>query len=217
MTEHRCAPLDDAQRRQSAAIYEHLPPLIAGLTGKEIKDSEGQLAFDNTQVLNLGNGWHELRISFRDPPPLTKEQLCAMMREPRYWRDRDPELVKVIIDGFRRLYPRMERQGGDPGRRRPGPNLPVGAPAPAPISLDNIVSETLRAEMALFADTPCGAIGLANRFAAAVQVALAPLEASRAELLAALIEMDETFGDCGTKANDRARAAIATAQGRTPE
>ena len=32
-------------------------------------------------------------------------ELDALVRDPRYWRDRDPALAKRIEDGFRRLYP----------------------------------------------------------------------------------------------------------------
>ena len=31
--------------------------------------------------------------------------LTAMMRDPRYWRDRDPALVAKVTKGFQRLYP----------------------------------------------------------------------------------------------------------------
>lgn len=31
--------------------------------------------------------------------------LSQMMRDPRYWRDRDPDVVAKVTEGFRRLYP----------------------------------------------------------------------------------------------------------------
>lgn len=31
--------------------------------------------------------------------------LRAMMRDPRYWRDRDPSVIAQVTEGFRRLYP----------------------------------------------------------------------------------------------------------------
>ena len=31
--------------------------------------------------------------------------LTQMMRDPRYWRDRDPDVVARVTEGFRRLYP----------------------------------------------------------------------------------------------------------------
>jgi hypothetical protein len=30
-------------------------------------------------------------------------ELRAMMRDPRYWRTREPEFVRRVTDGFRRL------------------------------------------------------------------------------------------------------------------
>ena len=35
---------------------------------------------------------------------LGEDQLYEMMRDPRYWRDRDPEFVARVTEGFRRLY-----------------------------------------------------------------------------------------------------------------
>ena len=32
-------------------------------------------------------------------------ELTRMMRDPRYWRERDPAFVAQITDGFQRLYP----------------------------------------------------------------------------------------------------------------
>jgi hypothetical protein len=34
---------------------------------------------------------------------VTEEQMRAAMRDPRYWRDRDPALVRSVMDGFRLL------------------------------------------------------------------------------------------------------------------
>lgn len=36
---------------------------------------------------------------------LNEEQLVALMRDPRYWKKRDPEILAKVTDGFRRLYP----------------------------------------------------------------------------------------------------------------
>jgi len=33
------------------------------------------------------------------------DELKTMMRDPRYWRDRDPAFVRQVTDGFSRLYP----------------------------------------------------------------------------------------------------------------
>lgn len=35
----------------------------------------------------------------------SQNELFALMRDPRYWRDRDPRVVAQVTDGFRRLYP----------------------------------------------------------------------------------------------------------------
>lgn len=39
------------------------------------------------------------------PGGITEEELKALMRDPRYWRDRDQGVVAKVTDGFRRLYP----------------------------------------------------------------------------------------------------------------
>lgn len=38
-------------------------------------------------------------------PPLDEEGAKALMRDPRYWRDRDPALVRKVGRAFERLYP----------------------------------------------------------------------------------------------------------------
>lgn len=34
----------------------------------------------------------------------SKEQLRSMMKDPRYWRDHEPGYVKIITEGFKKLY-----------------------------------------------------------------------------------------------------------------
>ncbi|MAO93780.1 MAG: hypothetical protein CMM78_02945 [Rhodospirillaceae bacterium] len=34
-----------------------------------------------------------------------EEQLRQMMRDPRYWRDRDPQVLNAVSEGFKQLYP----------------------------------------------------------------------------------------------------------------
>lgn len=44
----------------------------------------------------------------RDAEPgasLGEDELRAMMRDPRYWKKRDPDFVSRVSDGFRRLFP----------------------------------------------------------------------------------------------------------------
>lgn len=45
-----------------------------------------------------------------NPPPGTggdggTAEVYGLMRDPRYWRDRDPAVVARVTEGFRRLYP----------------------------------------------------------------------------------------------------------------
>ena len=35
---------------------------------------------------------------------LTDDMLRRMMRDPKYWRDQDPEYVRKIENGFKKLY-----------------------------------------------------------------------------------------------------------------
>ena len=35
---------------------------------------------------------------------LTDDELRRMMRDPKYWRDADPEYVRKIENGFKKLY-----------------------------------------------------------------------------------------------------------------
>jgi hypothetical protein len=37
-------------------------------------------------------------------PGVDRSELATKMRDPRYWRDRDPALVAEVTDGFKRLY-----------------------------------------------------------------------------------------------------------------
>jgi hypothetical protein len=63
---------------------------------------DGRFLFSGAQhMLDLIS---EVYVS--DTPPAVKEteaQLREMMRDPRYWRARDPEWIKRVTDGFRAL------------------------------------------------------------------------------------------------------------------
>lgn len=37
-------------------------------------------------------------------PPDTEDSLKRLMQDPRYWKKQDPELVKRVTEGFKRLY-----------------------------------------------------------------------------------------------------------------
>jgi len=38
------------------------------------------------------------------PTPASEGDLREMMKDKRYWRDRDPAFIRAVTDGYRRLY-----------------------------------------------------------------------------------------------------------------
>jgi hypothetical protein len=46
-----------------------------------------------------------LRDGESAPDAPNEALLGQMMRDPRYWRDRDPDVIAKVTEGFRRLYP----------------------------------------------------------------------------------------------------------------
>lgn len=53
------------------------------------------------------------------PRANTEEELREMMKDKRYWRDRDPAFIRAVADGYRRLY-----HGKDNSRAAPKPEVP---------------------------------------------------------------------------------------------
>lgn len=49
-----------------------------------------------------------LRAAAEAQPAGSEADLHKMMRDPRYWRDRDPALLAKVTEGFRRMYPDRE-------------------------------------------------------------------------------------------------------------
>lgn len=50
---------------------------------------------------------NELKAKFTLPtlnPDLTDEDLRKIMRDPKYWRDKDSAIIKKVQDGFNKLY-----------------------------------------------------------------------------------------------------------------
>ena len=45
-----------------------------------------------------------VRTTHDDTENLTDSDLRRMMRDPKYWRDMDPEYVRKIENGFKKLY-----------------------------------------------------------------------------------------------------------------
>jgi len=53
----------------------------------------------------MGGGEPATLRTHGDPSPGGLGDLQALMRDPRYWRDRNPEVVAKVTEGFQRLYP----------------------------------------------------------------------------------------------------------------
>lgn len=78
--------------------------------GKLPEDAYKALASSYEGVLAL----HRMMERKDEPAPLdhgepvaeiSEEQLRRKMRDPRYWRDRDPRIQREVSEGFKRLYP----------------------------------------------------------------------------------------------------------------
>jgi hypothetical protein len=71
------------------------PPVFEALSST----AEGVLALE--QMMRKG----EPTLSREAVPPKaeSEQELRAMMRDPRYWRTREPEFVRRVTEGFRRL------------------------------------------------------------------------------------------------------------------
>lgn len=52
----------------------------------------------------MQNGEPALARNGEGPDRASLEQLKSMMRDPRYWRDRDPAFVRQVTEGFERAY-----------------------------------------------------------------------------------------------------------------
>lgn len=61
--------------------------------------AEGVLAMERM----MGAGEPPMQRDAEPAPPADEAELRRMMRDPRYWRAREPEIVKRVTDGFRRL------------------------------------------------------------------------------------------------------------------
>ncbi len=58
----------------------------------------------DTLIKKSPSGMAMIAGSSSAPAEYSKEQLQAMMKDPRYWRDHEPGYVKIITDGFKKLY-----------------------------------------------------------------------------------------------------------------
>ena len=86
---------------------------VSAKGGKELADKINELicvvnklnieANDNARI----RASHEKQIDelkTKDKPESTEEDLRNMMRDPKYWRDKDPEITQKIQNGFNKLY-----------------------------------------------------------------------------------------------------------------
>ncbi len=86
--------------------------LLSNLTDDERKLLEGIITPRSAQLLAKAFGpefWSLLSPLLEDDSDedrdRAEDELRNVMRDPRYWRDHDSELVRRVTDGFRRLYP----------------------------------------------------------------------------------------------------------------
>lgn len=71
------------------------PPVFEALSTTE----EGVLALERM----MQGKEPEMERENASPPAEDEGELRKMMRDPRYWRSREPELVRRVTEGFRRL------------------------------------------------------------------------------------------------------------------
>ncbi len=88
----------EASRQISAWGRAHLPPEAFEALASSYEGIVAlQRMMDHGEPGLVGGGTAGADVS--------EAQLKEAMRDPRYWRDRDPATVAQVRDGFRRLYP----------------------------------------------------------------------------------------------------------------
>lgn len=91
----------ETARQLDAWGRAHLPPEVFGALASTY---EGVVALHRM----MGSGEPGLGARAGAGAGLSEEALRAMIRDPRYWRERDPALVARVADGYRRLYPERD-------------------------------------------------------------------------------------------------------------
>ena len=104
--------LDEELGLSSESMAELAMGLLSNLTDDERKLLEDVITPRSAQLLAKAFGpqfWALLSPLLEDDSVEDREaaegELRNLMRDPRYWRDHDGELVRKVTDGFRRLYP----------------------------------------------------------------------------------------------------------------
>lgn len=92
---------DDAYREVSRQVgawgSKHLPPQVFEALSST---HEGVIAMQHMMKTGEPNLMRGAAASGTD----SEAELDRMMRDPRYWRDRDPQHVAKVTEGFKRLY-----------------------------------------------------------------------------------------------------------------
>lgn len=94
----------EARWRESARALEawgsrNLPPQVFDALASSyegILAMEAMMQGSDPSLPKGGAGGDEM---------LNEDQLVSLMRDPRYWKKRDPEILAKVTEGFRRLYP----------------------------------------------------------------------------------------------------------------
>lgn len=90
---------NQTSRQLSAWGKRHLPPEVYEALSTTV---EGVLAMERL----MASGEPGLAPSADGHPAgLSEDDLKEMMRDPRYWRERDPATVDKVRQGFRKLFP----------------------------------------------------------------------------------------------------------------
>ena len=104
--------LDEELGLSSESMAELAMGLLSNLTDEERKLLEDVITPRSAQLLAKAFGpqfWVLLSPLLEDDSvedrELAEGELRDLMRDPRYWRDHDGDLVKRVTEGFRRLYP----------------------------------------------------------------------------------------------------------------
>lgn len=66
-----------------------------------------KMAVNRTRRWEVGSdgiGYHVRKKTARAPEQITETSLKQLIRDPRYWKYQDPEIVERVRDGFRKLY-----------------------------------------------------------------------------------------------------------------
>lgn len=75
---------------------------IADALEKQVKLSETSIK-QNEIILKLQENYFKAEEERRNSKK-KEEELKRLLQNPKYWRDQDPETVKRVEEGFKRLY-----------------------------------------------------------------------------------------------------------------